>query len=402
MAKNSQHGEGAGSSSASSVQSPDSSSSHASSPQMPSSPQTATLSVPYSGRNGKSRSTSYGRYVTVVKFNPRQVSNLSANNSAESHVSVNMHPKVGRQHRWPEKKIYRKEIEAKPWYMRSFEEVVELYCGDEIRAEKYPTFNKSFVSKASPSPSSSKASSSPQLRADRPAKHPNSRRSPAAIRTPTKSPSAALATASSPITPMTDEEIVREVKTRHLRLKDMHMMLEEIDGEIAELEAHAKHDHDVVQRVIQQTNKSDRDLQRLRAYAASILRNAHSVVNKLIASKQVHQKHFVRFEEESREFNQKHYERIRMLPLNKLSMLIAEEERRQRLKLRIRRILVTFMRLMRAQGLLYRNKKLPSVFSVFAGDAPHEPQDVSPRRPVMYKKRVLADSTRRSVYEWTT
>ncbi len=49
--------------------------------------------------------------------------------------------------RWGNKVGDVASIATKPWYMRSFEEVVEIECGEELRDEKYGKYNKSFVTK---------------------------------------------------------------------------------------------------------------------------------------------------------------------------------------------------------------------------------------------------------------
>ncbi len=49
--------------------------------------------------------------------------------------------------RWGNKVGDVASIVTKPWYMRSFEEVVEIECGEELRDEKYGKYNKSFVTK---------------------------------------------------------------------------------------------------------------------------------------------------------------------------------------------------------------------------------------------------------------
>jgi ElaB/YqjD/DUF883 family membrane-anchored ribosome-binding protein len=54
--------------------------------------------------------------------------------------------------RWANKCGEKETIEAKPWYMRSFEEVVELECGEELRDERVGKYNKSFVTKTAKFP----------------------------------------------------------------------------------------------------------------------------------------------------------------------------------------------------------------------------------------------------------
>ncbi|RYH03684.1 hypothetical protein EON65_47235 [archaeon] len=53
-----------------------------------------------------------GRKVIVEKFNPRNI----ASSSPKQHVKTDMNDKM-EPRRWAEKKLYKKDIEAKPWYV---------------------------------------------------------------------------------------------------------------------------------------------------------------------------------------------------------------------------------------------------------------------------------------------
>lgn len=80
--------------------------------------------------------------IKVRKFFPNKVQTSPRQN--QKHVTV-CH--LRHQPRWGNKSGDRATIESKPWYMRSFAEVVELECGEELREERYGKYNKSFVTK---------------------------------------------------------------------------------------------------------------------------------------------------------------------------------------------------------------------------------------------------------------
>lgn len=95
-------------------------------------------------------STSLNSTLTLNTELDKKSSNLLglSPNKSNSHSKIKIEPshQLPRQ-LWPKKIIKRDEIKEKPWYMLSFEEVIELNCGDERREEIYGVYNKSFVTK---------------------------------------------------------------------------------------------------------------------------------------------------------------------------------------------------------------------------------------------------------------
>lgn len=113
------------------------------------------------GHNGKTLTSSGGggggiklkqKIVIKKKFDPQEV--LPSTVPNEKVKSENSHVKVVSASlpdaRWPKPCPNKRDIECKPWYLRTFEEVYELELGDEVRAEKYLQYNKSFTSKIDP------------------------------------------------------------------------------------------------------------------------------------------------------------------------------------------------------------------------------------------------------------
>eukprot|EP01039_Chlorochromonas_danica_P007756 gene7756-8567_t len=390
----------------------------ASPPASPAASEAQTISLTISS-HFPSSSTGLGRCISVTKFNPRQVSGtLSSSKREKSHVSIKMNPGTTQQaKRWPDKPMMKKDIEAKPWYMRSFDEVVELHCGDAIRAEKFPQYNKSFVTKMrSPTRPEETAKDERSLQVATPPSSSKAKRASAPLQrslssdnaTPGSTPSRPRGSVGQQST-RNEKEIVREVKMQHLRLQDMAKLIEKADREIATLETNAKHDYRVIQDLIVSTKQSDEDLQKLRHYAGTVLTNARSVVKKLISCRKIQQTNYDKYESAIKEFQDAHMQELRWQPIDKLTNLIAEEERRNRVKQKVQRILLLFAATIKAKGYTANRPltgsaatrtaaNLSTAGGLKATNAQHSMKNAN-RFKAALRRRVSADSTRKSIYD---
>lgn len=298
------------------------------------------------------------RVVSVNKFNPSSVHTATVTASPESNLSPKLQAKskpfgdTTSSHvavvsanlpapRWPPKPLRRKDIENKPWYEWSFEETTEYYMGDQIREERYESFNKSFVTKitkqadphtGSPSSSSSKkkavsatfggksprsvnsssastttALSAMALRKRSSSSNSPRRRGPQSVissgtrdtnysntksqREDTMSMSSYNTTSRSVINSKqannnSAKEVAREVRQRHLRVSDLEAEIETVKQQQASLISSSLKGQYQAQRVAVVTEASDQALQALEANSILALAQTKTAVSSLLREQQ--------------------------------------------------------------------------------------------------------------------
>lgn len=259
------------------------------------------------------------RSVKVKKFDPTQVTPSSAKAIVDraahkpksppqllapqsSHVEVT--PVDLPAPRWPPKPIKRKDIESKPWYMWTMEETTEYYMGDQIRAERYGTYNPSFVKKLdaeNPSPKIAfgykangqngnltsknlKASQSSSIGRTSQSRTATSKSSFAGNQSETMTVISSLSRNRS--VHGQRDEVEREIRSRRLKYTDLVDELEEVRRQTEELEIRAEKEYGDVQAAIKAAENSDQEVKRAEMRAMQVIATTRLGVNKILQHRQ--------------------------------------------------------------------------------------------------------------------
>jgi hypothetical protein len=294
---------------------------------------------------------------------PRPVSN-------QSHVSVKTSNAA--QTRWPQKVIKKKDIEAKPWYLWSFEETVELYLGDEIRAEKYPKYNKSFVTKLkdperdlkqrhqqnqSTTPGSTKSRSnsiastviapfSPQgsVTSGKSISRKGTTPSSSKNSTPPHNPSNNNNNSES----IREQKIIQAVKTKKLKISELKKQIELANHQIEVITRTAQEEHNKIQQIISGTELSNENLDYLKLKISTLLNKTKLSIQELIHQNSDNQEAMMQLQSDIKTWEKDNHSKLfQRTNLAKMEKQIKIEQHRLRLKFKIRNNLIVFSQLMK-------------------------------------------------------
>lgn len=269
------------------------------------------------------------RVVKVKKFDPTHVvpsvaspkhkaspsselNHLSPNHQPQKHAlidPVSSHVEVKAAHlpapRWPPKPIRRKDIEAKPWYLWTFEEATEYHMGDQIREERFGSYNKSFVTKLNKKQDTttafgSKISSVSNNITAKALKQQQSRSAtsssgamkklPSEVRSSTGSVSRRSDDAISAVTARSTSQqplqhkdaVAAEVRGRRLKKINIVAELEEVREQTAALEIATKADYQDVQRAMRLAENSDAALKAVESQAIKVIASTRAGIGKIL------------------------------------------------------------------------------------------------------------------------
>jgi hypothetical protein len=293
---------------------------------------------------------------------PRPVSN-------QSHVSVKTSNAA--QTRWPQKVIKKKDIEAKPWYLWSFEETVELYLGDELRAEKYPKYNKSFVTKlkdperdlkqqnqpTTPTGTAGSSKSRSNSIASATVKSPFS---PQGSVTSRNSFSRKLTTPSSSKnnTPphnnnsnsesIREQKIIQAVKTKKLKISELKKQIELANHQIEVITRTSQEEHNKIQQIISSTELSNENLDYLKLKISTLLNKTKLSIQELIHQNSDNQEAMMQLQSDIKTWEKDNHSKLfQRTNLAKMEKQIKIEQHKLRLKFKIRNNLIVFSQLMK-------------------------------------------------------
>jgi hypothetical protein len=211
--------------------------------------------------------------------------------------------------------------------MWSFEEAVEYHMGDEIRAEKYPHYNKSFVTKVTKSQddlhipfgstgskglvarldtstsarkddflTSSKLQQQQQSRDRKTSTSLTSNNNNKSADTMSVKSSTTTTNRSRPNTTSTTaieqhkQEVTQLVKERRMKMSDLVREISIVRQQTNQLQIQSKHDYHTVQQAILQAEKSDNELQQFELQAINLVAKTRQTVLQVLNQKQQQQK----------------------------------------------------------------------------------------------------------------
>lgn len=298
------------------------------------------------------------RQVSVKKFDPRAVSSAVPDN----HVNVksNVQPPV----HWPEKTLLKKDLENKPWYHLSFEEVVELHCGEQLRLEKYGEYNKSFVTKKKHD------SSTPMFAFGSVVGQQKSRAK--AIATPTKeSPASKSKTAanlasndkssSKPTVelPKSPEKIAEEsIRARRMKVTDLEKELARVNKQVQLLELNAQKEFIEVQQSMEQYEESEKELKILKQRSARAIALSKATIQKLIEKRSTDQSSQKELDKEIKKWEKQYFDNQGSRKNTaKVEKALAAEDRRDEVRRLVRKGLSRFAKQIKQHNFSTHSKK---------------------------------------------
>ncbi len=283
---------------------------------------------------------------------------------SQTHVIIKSSEEI--HTRWPQKVIQKKDIENKPWYLLNFEETVELYCGDEIREEIYPKYNKSFVTKLKKS--STSPTSSPIIGNNSILTGPDSS-SLAYTGTKTafgrsklqtrsievannnkgkKSSNRSVASSTATSSPLTaQQKVVQSIKLKKLKLSELKKEIETTNNKIKQLQEISQNEHNKIQQIISNTELSNDNLNYLKLKITSLLNQTKLSIQELLNSNSNNQSYMNQLNQEIRDWEKDYFYKFNRHNIPLIEKKLQYENNRLHLIFKIRRILIVFSNLMK-------------------------------------------------------
>jgi hypothetical protein len=274
----------------------------------------------------------------------------------QSHISVKSSSGVNT--RWPQQIIKRKDIENKPWYLLSFDETVELYCGDDIRAEKYPKYNKSFVTKLK---TNSKDEEEKKIFSPGSTTLVKSTRGTGKLQSKDTSPNSVLSksskSSSSSLRPKTapsssslskEEKIKDAIRQKRLKLSELKKEITRTNQKVAELQQISQSEHSKIQHLIEDTELSTSNLNYLKTKTTFLLNKTKLSIQELLHKNNDNQTYMNKITQEIRNWEKEYFFKFNRSNLHMIEQKLAHEYKRLLWKFKIRRILFLFSDFMKS------------------------------------------------------
>ncbi len=282
---------------------------------------------------------------------------------SQTHVIIKASEEI--HTRWPQKVIQKKDIENKPWYLLNFEETVELYCGDEIREEIYPKYNKSFVTKLKKS--SSPPTSSPIINNNSLTGPDSSSLAYTGTKTAfgrsklqtrsievtnnnkgKKSSNRSVASSTATSSPLTaQQKVVQSIKLKKLKLSELKKEIETTNNKIKQLQEISQNEHNKIQQIISNTELSNDNLNYLKLKITSLLNQTKLSIQELLNNNSNNQSYMNQLNQEIRDWEKDYFYKFNRHNIPLIEKKLLYEKNRLHLIFKIRRIFIVFSNLMK-------------------------------------------------------
>ena len=206
--------------------------------------------------------------------------------------------------RWPPRPIRRKDIESKPWYLWTFEEATEYYMGDQLREERFGSYNKSFVTRSNQNTGAtanrlafgtkvsnvSNAITAKNLKTSAAMSSSVSSRPKTTNKNSDDGTSVVTSQTSRTVTVQRHyDEVGAEIRQRRLKVTDLMREIEEVKQQRGNLEAAAEKEYAEVQQAIEAAEQSDEALKKVEVQALQVIAGARSGVVSILQERRSQQ-----------------------------------------------------------------------------------------------------------------
>lgn len=303
------------------------------------------------------------REIKVKKFDPRGV----VTHTPSGHVSVKSNMKSVNY--WPQSFPRKQELESKPWYSLSFDEVVEIHCGDELRLEKYGEYNKSFVTKKKHDSSTpmfafgsavgrkERVKSSPKrLHSSNQPKQTN-KKATSQVENENKS---IIPSTSVPASPIKSSAILIEesIRARRMKVTDLEKELVRVNKQLQAIELNARKEYEEVQQSITQYEESEKELKFLKQRSARAIALSKAAIQKLIEKRSTDNSGQKELEKEIKKWEKQYFDQqVNRSNMGKFENALAGEERRDEVRRLVRKGLARFAKQVKVSGTVTRRPK---------------------------------------------